>query len=707
MARFLLLVIGWLLPPLLKADQWIIWNTQNSQLPTDTITAVCESVTGVVWVGTPRGLLRYAAQLWTRFTPSNSALPDSVITALAIDAQGRLWVGTRSGVAMLDQSHWYQYTTQNSGLGNDKIRAIAAAPDGSVWFATAGGVFRWYLQQWTGYTTQNSGIPSNNIQAITIAPSGDVWIGTENAGVAVLHQQQWKRYAMDNSPLPSNIVLALYAATDAIWIATWGNGLVKLSLPDSSWSFYTTATSPLPHDWIKTITADPCGAVWIGTRAGGLAMTDGFGWESWQPTNSPLPDFFVRSLCTPAADRIWIGTNRGLVLFQPSAALMLTIDSTIIDCHNPVLQGTLTTRGQFASNNQFVFILEQPTRSDTLHRLTAHCSVSFLFPLADLLENPFFFLRVLATDPAVGTLSDTLRNTMPLPTIEGDSAFCQGDTIWLRVREPFARYQWSTGDTTAAIPITDGGTYAVTVTDSSGCSTTRRFTVTAYPRPQIRASADTSICQGEPAFLSVTGGTQYLWEPTESLNDPTSPTPIAFPTETTTYIVRGINEYGCANTDTVIVTVRPSPPPPQITQRGDTLIASAADSYQWYRNNTPIAGATQQRYVVTQNGRYKVRITDSTGCSAFSEEVEVIVNSVLLSQPSLPFTAAIRNFTLRLSAVPPPFTVHLHTLNGQRFLQATSLTPDFHQRLPLTTPGPVILMIQTAHRWYRCLLFAQ
>jgi len=117
-----------------------------------------------------------------------------------------------------------------------------------------------------------------------------------------------------------------------------------------------------------------------------------------------------------AADRIWIGTNRGLVLFQPSAALILTIDDPIIDCHNPILQGTLTTRGQFASNNQFVFILEQLTRSDTLDRLTAHCSVSFQFPLTDLLENSFFFLRILATDPAVTTRSDTLRSTMPLPT---------------------------------------------------------------------------------------------------------------------------------------------------------------------------------------------------------------------------------------------------------------------------------------------------
>jgi len=134
-------------------------------------------------------------------------------------------VGTRSGVAVLDQSQWYQYTTQNSGLGNDKIRDIAAAPDGSVWFATAGGVFRWHLQQWTSYTTQNSGIPSNNIQAIAVAPSGDVWIGTENAGVAVLHQHQWKRYAMDNSPLPSNVILALYATTDAIWIATCGRSI--------------------------------------------------------------------------------------------------------------------------------------------------------------------------------------------------------------------------------------------------------------------------------------------------------------------------------------------------------------------------------------------------------------------------------------------------------------------------------------------------
>ncbi len=687
------------------ADQWRIWNSQNSPLPTDTITAVVETPEGELWIGTPRGLLHYYAQLWTRYTPANSGLPDSLITALALDAQHRLWIGTPAGVAVLEQSQWQQYTSQNSGLGNDHIRAIAPAPDGSIWFATAGGVFRWHLQQWRSYTTQNSNLPSNNVQTIAVAPNGDVWIGTENAGIAVFHQQRWKQYGMHNSPLPSNVVLALLATTEAIWIATWGNGLVKLSLPDSTWHIYTTANSPLPHDWIRAIAADHCGTLWLGTRAGGLAMTNGRSWEIWQPNNSPLPDYFVRALFTRSPARIWIGTNRGLVLFQPAPQILLSLESIILDCHDPTLRGMLTTRGEFTSSNLFIFLLHQADRIDTLRQIPAQCSLPFAFPLQNVLEHPQFQLEIVSTAPPVSALSDTLRTTMPIPTIDGDSTMCEGDTVYLSVREPFAHYRWSTGDTTFRVQITQGGTYTVTVTDSSGCSTTRSFTVTAFPRPDIRASADTSICEGEPAFLSVEGGIQYLWEPAESLNDPTSPTPIAFPTETTTYVVRGINEYGCASTDTVTITVRPAPPPPQITQRGDTLFASPATSYQWYRNNTPIAGATQQFLVVTQNGKYKVRITDSTGCSAFSEEIEITVNSV----PSLPAFDGIPLFVedeeLIFSIPTAPFRFALYTLDGRLVEAGQSFSTTYRLRLSTSQPTLLLLICQTTTRLFRSLVW--
>ena len=54
--------------------------------------------------------------------------------------------------------------------------------------------------------------------------------------------------------------------------------------------------------------------------------------------------------------------------------------------------------------------------------------------------------------------------------ITGDDRICPGDTSMLEVSEPFAIYEWSTGETDSIIEVNETGSYAVTVTDENGCS---------------------------------------------------------------------------------------------------------------------------------------------------------------------------------------------------------------------------------------------
>lgn len=82
----------------------------------------------------------------------------------------------------------------------------------------------------------------------------------------------------------------------------------------------------------------------------------------------------------------------------------------------------------------------------------------------------------------------------------------------------------------------------------------------------VKANNDTSICAGQPAYLTASGGAQYLWTvlsgSQNSLNNPNAANPVATPTATTTYVVTStINPY-CTNInkDTITVFVRPSTP---------------------------------------------------------------------------------------------------------------------------------------------------
>ena len=72
-----------------------------------------------------------------------------------------------------------------------------------------------------------------------------------------------------------------------------------------------------------------------------------------------------------------------------------------------------------------------------------------------------------------------------------------------------------------------------------------------------------------------------------------------------------------------LITVAGLPPIPSFSQIGDTLIAPAGYSYQWYFNGIPISGAIGQRYIATLSGSYSLSITNFDGCRAISQPQHV------------------------------------------------------------------------------------
>lgn len=124
-----------------------------------------------------------------------------------------------------------------------------------------------------------------------------------------------------------------------------------------------------------------------------------------------------------------------------------------------------------------------------------------------------------------------------------------------------------------------------------------------------------SICAGDSVTISATGVDTYLWIPEAGLSSTTDSVVIASPDTTTTYVVIGNSNAGCADTTTVTVTVN-SIPAAAITQSNDTLFSAFGNSYQWYTGGIAIGGATDSIYVPASEGFYTVVITNVSGCTA-------------------------------------------------------------------------------------------
>jgi gliding motility-associated-like protein len=86
--------------------------------------------------------------------------------------------------------------------------------------------------------------------------------------------------------------------------------------------------------------------------------------------------------------------------------------------------------------------------------------------------------------------------TSSIALVGNDLTICSTSTLMLSAPNGFSLYNWSTGDTTSQISVSTSGSYFVTVTDGSGCSSqaSDAITVIVLPAP----------CSNQPPVITTT-----------------------------------------------------------------------------------------------------------------------------------------------------------------------------------------------------------
>lgn len=149
---------------------------------------------------------------------------------------------------------------------------------------------------------------------------------------------------------------------------------------------------------------------------------------------------------------------------------------------------------------------------------------------------------------------------------------------------------------------TTTGTYNDTIPNAAGCDSVITVNLTILSSTQ--SSSNINTCS---AFTSPSG---KVW------------------TTSGTYLDTILNSAGCDSIMTfnlTIVSVDNG-----VTKNKDSLIASSEGSYQWLdceNNFSVISGATNQRYIPSQDGEYAVEVTES-GCMDTSECISFVLSSV-------------------------------------------------------------------------------
>ena len=236
------------------------------------------------------------------------------------------------------------------------------------------------------------------------------------------------------------------------------------------------------------------------------------------------------------------------------------------------------------------------------------------------------------------------------------------------------------------------GQYLVIGTNKvTGCQSRESFTIsTEYSFPAAPVTSGAEGCEAAGLSLSVEGNGTHNWyqQATGGAAFHTGNILSEDFSETTTYYVTAINEWGCESAERSPVTALIHElPQPLIEAEGNRLFTTLEETYtyHWYLNDELLAEESGYSLTAAQAGEYRVEIISSANCSRRSEPYAFAI-SALQSEYS----------DGAIALYPNPF-YHRLTIELKRNAPAITgirlLNQQMKQLLELNVPGNQVVTI--------------
>ncbi|MFN3305073.1 MAG: two-component regulator propeller domain-containing protein, partial [Roseateles sp.] len=155
------------------------------------VSALALDARGLLWVGSPEGLLRYDGYVFRRhplLAPDGQLLPEQFVRAMLPDPRGWIWVAAgNSGLVRLDlaSGRWDRWARDGSSPDDtapaaNTVRSFALEKDGTLWLGGSGGLDRFdaKTQRFTHHRGREDGLPDARVQTLLVDRHGTLWIGT-------------------------------------------------------------------------------------------------------------------------------------------------------------------------------------------------------------------------------------------------------------------------------------------------------------------------------------------------------------------------------------------------------------------------------------------------------------------------------------------------------------------------------------------------
>jgi signal transduction histidine kinase/ligand-binding sensor domain-containing protein len=348
----------------------VLGRATTPPLPDDQVSCVRPARDGGLWLGMSKtGLLRLredaarAAGLSIERWTEGEGLPSNEVTALAQTASGELWIGTKRGLALLRGGHIVRRWGRAEGLSDDAVILVIIRADGRVMVETNDGLSRVDGDRVTTepleppYTDSRrqrmleeflpAGAPPASDPIWRSLPEavsgalrdrdGHVWIGT-SMGLVTIEDGKLRRWDVGQGLAGNHVNSLIEDREGAIWASSFGGGLTRLSSPRLR---SLTVREGLPHDTTFAVAEGRSGKLFVATVAGVVAW-DGDGFSSIA-VNPDLNDPWT-SLAVDGADRLWLLSAHGrLHRLVTASAGGVANDASAFAIERVSTPGTFTT----------------------------------------------------------------------------------------------------------------------------------------------------------------------------------------------------------------------------------------------------------------------------------------------------------------------------------------------------------------------------
>ncbi len=273
------------------------------------ITNLLEDSEGNMWVGTGGGGLNCVRPRAIALEGSAAGFTTDMVMSMCEDASGNLWAAMQDGSLKVrrDGRGWTRPDSSEHWTG-DPAMCVASDRDSALWVGTSKGrLLRLEGERVTAWNRGEDGLAGASISKLLPAKNGDLWLAERSPDV--LQRLSNGKFETFRLSLTGDRIRSLAEDTaGAIWIASEGG---KLWRATGETIVNETAQLPHPFGGILCLYSGPDGALWIGTRSGGVIRLKN-GKAAAISDERGLYDHSIAQIIPDDRGWMWFGSSKGI-----------------------------------------------------------------------------------------------------------------------------------------------------------------------------------------------------------------------------------------------------------------------------------------------------------------------------------------------------------------------------------------------------------